>query len=108
MTDVFFKGSGTWFNRENGDLIYPLIDEALTYYSLPPVHQISGTFSISDEDAEAYKHTSNLDHVRKLFPNNNPDSAFLKMVDDGIFSIKSIEQYFFKLPRKRKKPASNF
>mgnify|MGYP000229214836 CR=1 FL=1 len=104
MTAVFFKGSGTWFDIENGDLLYPLIEESRSYFSLPPVQSISGIFSISEEDANAYMHTQNLEHVRELFPSlqEQTDNAFLKLVQDGIFTNDDIKRCKFKLKKIRK------
>jgi len=107
MLNVFFSGSGTWFDKNDGNLLYPLIDKTRPshsfFYSFPPVHSINGIFSINDEDSKIYTHTGNLDHIRKLYPNTQPDSAFLKMVTEGILLNKDINHCFFKLPRKRKK-----
>jgi hypothetical protein len=91
MINVFFSGSGTWFDKNNGNLIYPVVDESRSYFSLPPRHMISGIFSITHEDAEIYRFTNNLDHVRKLFPKKHPDSAFLKMVNEGVFINEDIQ-----------------
>jgi len=105
--DVYFSGSGTWFDKRDGSLIYPKNDKKSSHFSFPPRHQLFGVFSINnEEDILTYKHTGNFDHVSKLVPNDHVNSAFLKMVDDGIFSKFDIEHYFFKLPRKLKSKTS--
>jgi len=101
--DVYFNGSGTWFDKRDGSLIYPQSDEKCSYFSFPPRHQLFGVFSINnEEDILTYEHTGNFDHVSKLLPNDHLNSAFLKMVDDDVFSKTDIDHYFFQLPRKRK------
>jgi|GEM_PF-4824120 len=101
MVDVFFDGSGTWFNKDDGSLMYPSSASG-SLFSYPPVCAVYGVFSLTDKDIEKYRYTNSLDHVRKLLPSKHADSAFQKMVNNGIFSDEDAEHCFFKLPRKRK------
>lgn len=108
MINVSFKGAGTWFNKDNGNLVYPSHDGTGSFFQFPPVYQTSGIFLLNDEDVETYRHTKNFDHVRELLPSkDHENSAFLKMVNEGIFTVEDADHLYFKLPRKRKAPAKS-
>jgi hypothetical protein len=73
MTDVFFKGLGSWFalGEEGASVIVPS-------------YGANGVFSLSVSDEITYNHTGNLTlNVSMLHPTNHPDSEFSRLENLG-------------------------
>jgi hypothetical protein len=87
MTNVFFKGFGSWYawGKEGAQVIVPS-------------YGANGVFSLNDSDTITYKHTGSLPlNVSMLHPTSHPDSEFLRLKNIGktfkMFGFGEIDKY---------------
>jgi hypothetical protein len=82
MTEVFFRGWGSWYQLNNP----PTADLITNYYA-------SGVFRLTDADEIAYIHTGKLpqDVMRLLPSGTRPDCAFLRLVQSGMLFGRDLE-----------------
>ena len=87
MVDVFFSGYGNWcLNQSN---------EYAEYVSFK--EEEKGFFKLSEVDGLSYTYTKDLTRVNKLLPCDRPNSAFLRMVQEGKLSKEDIDRCYFEI-----------